>query len=220
MVALGLTGGIGSGKSTVARLFAEHGLRIVDADEIARRITAPGTPIHDRLVDHFGPDYVNKAGELDRRAVATLVFSDEKALRQLEAIVHPPVALEIREEVNRALRKGEDVIVDIPLLVETGGKRLYGLDVVVVVDAPEDVVLARLAERGMNADEARARIAAQADPAVRMREADAIIENSGTVEELAEMVSDVWRHIGFLGEGGQPLKLVPSESSPNGETSS
>lgn len=210
MQAIGLTGGIGAGKSTVAQLFARYGIRVIDADEIARRVLSPGSATFDAVVDRFGPAIVDANRAIDRAALGELVFADVGARRDLEAIVHPAVGEAISAELAKARTGGENVVVDIPLLVETDARRRYGLDVVIVVDTPESVALDRLSrERGMDEVSAKARMAAQADRTARLTAADVIIENSGTLGELADMVENVWRWIVHLGPGSAPLDLSP-----------
>jgi dephospho-CoA kinase len=210
VIAIGLTGGIGSGKSTVAELFARHGARVIDADAIAHGLMSPGTEVFRAVVQRFGSAVVGSDGAIDRAALAEVVFSDPAERRDLEAIVHPAVGAAIAAELVRARNDGADVVVDIPLLVETDAKSRYGLDAVVVVDAPESVTLERLVrDRGMTPEAARARMAAQADRTARFAIADAIIENSGTLRELADMVGGVWQWIVHLGPGSAPLDLTP-----------
>jgi dephospho-CoA kinase len=209
MIAIGLTGGIGSGKSTVARLFAGHGVRVVDADAIAHEVMTPDTPVFDAVVERFGRAIVAPDGTIDRQALAAVVFADDAARGELEAIVHPTVSAFISAELDRARAENQDVLVDIPLLVETDARGRYGFDLVVVVDAPEPVVLDRLMrERAMDEDAARARMAAQSDRAVRLAAADVIIDNSGTLDELADMVENVWQWIVRFGPGSGPLDLT------------
>ncbi len=210
MKAIGLTGGIGAGKSTVAQLFARHGMRVIDADAIARKVLSPGSAVFDAVVDRFGRAIVDANGAIDRAALGELVFADVSERRDLEAIVHPAVGAVISDELARARNEDADVVVDIPLLVETDARRRYGLDIVVVVDTPEPVALERLvAERGMDEASAKARMAAQADRTARFAVADVIIENSGTPGELADMVDSVWQWIVHLGPGSAPLDLNP-----------
>lgn len=210
MSAIGLTGGIGSGKSTAARLFVRHGVRLVDADAIAHEVMSPGTPVFDAVVDRFGRGIVSADGPIDRPALAAVVFADETARGELEAIVHPAVSEVIAREIDRARSEDEDVVVEIPLLVETGARQRYGLDLVVVVDAPDDAVLERLMRaRGLGEDAVRARMAAQAERAVRLAAADVIIDNSGTLDELADMVENVWQWIVRFGRGSGPLDFTP-----------
>jgi dephospho-CoA kinase len=186
---VGLTGGIGSGKSTVARLLADRGAVVIDADEIARRVTAPGTPGHDAVVGEFGPSVTDAQGGLDRAALARLVFADPAARSRLEAIVHPLVRAE-RERAVAAAPSGAVVVEDVPLLAEAGLAGEY--DVVVVVEAPAGVRVDRLVARGMDAEDARARVAAQASDAVRRAVADVVIDNAGDAAMLAEQVDRLW----------------------------
>ena len=185
MLVLGLTGGIGSGKSTVAALLAEHGAVIIDADGIAREVVAPGGPAHEALVARFGTT--------DRPAIAAIVFQDPHALADLNAIVHPAVGAEIIRRLAEHADTDDVVILDLPLLVETGGRDRYPVAAVVVVDAPVKVVVERLVQqRGMAESDARARIAAQATRAERSAAADFVIDNSGTIEQLREEVERCW----------------------------
>ncbi|HVL04816.1 MAG TPA: dephospho-CoA kinase [Acidimicrobiales bacterium] len=194
MVVVGLTGGIGSGKSTVAAMLAELGAVVVDADRLAREAVAVGTDGFRAVVDRFGSGVVAGDGALDRRALAGVVFDDPVALADLNAIVHPPVRAAIAERV--AALEGTDavVVLEIPLLVESG--RSYGASRVVVVDCPEDVAVRRLVEgRGMGEDDARRRIAAQASRAERRAVADAVIDNSGSPDHLRRQVDALWEEL-------------------------
>ncbi len=158
---VGLTGGIGSGKSSVSAMLAQHGAVVVDADLLAREVVAPGTPGLAEIVVAFGPDMLTDDGELDRAAMGRRVFGDDEARRRLEAIIHPRVRARAAQ-IEAAAAPEAVVVHDIPLLVETG--QADGFDVVLVVDVSAEVQVDRLVEhRGMTADEARARIAAQAD---------------------------------------------------------
>jgi dephospho-CoA kinase len=193
MVLVGLTGGIGAGKSTVARMLAERGAVVFDADQLARAAIEPGTPGYDAVLDRFGATVVGPDGAVDRDVLADVVFDDEAARRDLEAIVHPEVG-RLFTEVTEAHRGTDHVVVhDIPLLVEAGMQ--VGFDVVVVVEAPEAVRLVRLAERGMPGHEARERMAAQASDEERARVADVVIRNGGDVSELERQVDDLWRDL-------------------------
>ncbi|MGP8162562.1 MAG: dephospho-CoA kinase [Acidimicrobiales bacterium] len=201
MVAIGCTGGIGSGKSTVAALLERRGARIVDADAISHAVIAPGTPGHNAVVARFGARILGPDGAIDRRTLAALVFADIVARRDLEAIVHPLVDAVVRQELASSA-EGEVVVCVLPLLVETDARRRYRLDGVLVVDAPEDLVIERLVrDRNMDETEVRARIAAQADRFARLALADYVILNVGTLEELDEMSGGAWRWIEQLGHG-------------------
>lgn len=202
---MGLTGGIGSGKSTVAAMLAERGAVVVDADALAREAVAPGSPGLAQVVDRFGAGVLAPDGSLDRAAVASVVFADPAALADLNAIVHPPVRAAIAERVA-ALDGQEGVIVlAIPLLVESG--RTHGAESVVVVDCPEDVALRRLVDgRGMDEADARRRMAAQVSRAERLAAADMVIDNSGSLDDLRQAVDRVWGEL--AGTNGRPLDFT------------
>jgi dephospho-CoA kinase len=185
---VGLTGGVGSGKSTVARLLADRGAVVIDADVLAREVVEPGRPGYDAIVTRFGPGVVGADGRLDRPALAALVFSDPSARADLNAIVHPLVAEETLRRVG-GLPEDSVVVMDVPLLVEAARG---GYHAVVVVEAPEEVRLERLAARGMDPTDARARIAAQASDAERRAVADAVLDNSGSPTDLERQVEALW----------------------------
>lgn len=207
MVVVGCTGGIGSGKSTVTSLLARHGARVIDADLISRQVTDPGTKVHEAIVARFGSGIVTAEGAINRPALGAIVFADDAALGDLERIIHPAVEEIMHADLAAARRDGADVICDIPLLVEIRGRQLYNLDVVIVVDVPEELAVERLArDRGMSEDEARRRMSAQIGRFDRLAEADAIIENTGTLDELTEMVDEVWRWIAHLGPNSVPVE--------------
>jgi dephospho-CoA kinase len=195
MLVLGLTGGIGAGKSTVSRLLAAKGATIVDTDLVARSVVAPGGAVHDAVVARFGPSVA-----ADRQALADLVFSDPSALADLNAIVHPAVRDEVARRVAALSATATSVVVlDVPLLVETGGRDRYDVAAVLVVDCPEDVALARLVERrGMAEADARRRMAAQAPRPARLAAADFVVHNDGTLEQLAAEVDRAWEWIRAL----------------------
>ena len=185
MLRIGLTGGIGSGKSTVAALLVERGAVLVDADRIAREVVAPGTPGLAAVAEAFGDDVLADDGALDRPALAAIVFADPQARARLDAIVHPLVRARAAELVAAA--PADAIVVnDVPLLVETGQAGSY--DLVVVVEAELETRVARLVRRGLTVDDARARIAAQATDEQRRAVADVVLDNSGTPEELAALV--------------------------------
>ncbi|MFI9718847.1 dephospho-CoA kinase [Streptomyces sp. NPDC052396] len=199
MVKVGLTGGIGSGKSEVSRLLAARGAVIVDADRIAREVVQPGTPGLAAVVAEFGPEVLAADGTLDRPRLGAIVFADEERLGALNAIVHPLVrarSLELEGEAG----PGAVVVHDVPLLAENGLAPLY--DLVVVVDAGEQTRLDRLVRlRGMTEDEARARMAAQATREDRLAVADLVIDNNGPLAALEARVDEVWRELrGRAGE--------------------
>ncbi len=187
---VGLTGGVGSGKSTVSRILAELGAVVIDADVLAREVVAAGTTGLAAVAAEFGDGVLTPDGELDRPAVAARVFGDPDARRRLEAIIHPLVHRR-RQELADAAPPGAVVINDIPLLTETGRAGEY--DAVIVVDVPESLQVERLVrDRGWTPDEARSRIAAQASREERLAIATHVIENSGGPDELRARVAAVY----------------------------
>ncbi|TNF46629.1 dephospho-CoA kinase [bacterium] len=192
MLVIAITGGIGSGKSTVRRIFQEMGAVGIDADELARRVVEPGSKGAREVREAFGPSFFDEQGELKRKEMAELVFSDPSARKKLEAILHPKIRAEESRMINDACRKDPDAIiaVEVPLLAETGSEEPY--DVVVSVIAPESVRLDRLAASGRyKRPEAQARIGHQTEDEARTRIADYVIDNSGTQEETASQVKAV-----------------------------
>jgi dephospho-CoA kinase len=186
---IGLTGGIGSGKSTVAALLAARGAVIVDADRIAREVLEPGTPGLAAVVDVFGPDVLTAEGSLDRPALAAVVFADPAARARLDEVVHPRVRARAAELVAAAPADAV-VVQDVPLLVETGQAGSY--DLVLVVEADLETRVRRLVDRGLTEQDARARIASQATDAQRRAVADVVLLNDGAREELAAQVDRFW----------------------------
>jgi dephospho-CoA kinase len=186
---IGLTGGIGSGKSTVSALLAARGAVIIDADRIAREVVEPGTPGLARIVEAFGDGVLAADGSLDRAALAAVVFADPDARRRLDGIVHPLVRARATELAAEA--PPDSVLVnDVPLLVETGQASSY--DLVLVVEADPATRVSRLVQRGLTAEDARARIAAQASDGQRRAVADVVLDNGGTPEQLAAQVDRFW----------------------------
>lgn len=189
---MGLTGGIGAGKSSVARLLVERGAHLVDGDAVARVVVAPGGAAYDELRRRFGPGLFHADGTLNRPAMAALVFADENARKALEAITHPAIRAQMHAETETHRGSDDVVIQDIPLLAE-GCKSHYCLDGVIVVDCPVEVAVARLVEhRGLSASDAMARIAAQVSRGERIALADVVIENSGTLAALVPQVDAAW----------------------------
>jgi dephospho-CoA kinase len=185
MLRVGLTGGIASGKTTVARLFAALGVPVIDTDELAREVVAPGGPLLPRIAARFGPDVIGSDGSLDRAALRSLVFADPKARADLEALTHPPILEAMRARSRDA--GGPYQLLVIPLLVETGLRR--EVDRVLVVDADEAVRLRRLQARdGATLDAARALLAAQVERETRLAAADDVIVNDGDVHGLRDQV--------------------------------
>lgn len=191
MLHIGLTGGIGAGKSTVAAALIECGAHLIDADRISRQVLEPGTPGLAAVIGEFGADVLSADGSLDRPALARLVFGDDAALRRLNAVVHPLVRAETKAQLAD-LPANAVVIHDVPLIVENDLAAEYHL--VLVVGASEATRIARLdRDRGMTAEQARARMAAQADDAARARVADVWIDNDGARGTAAEQVTSLWR---------------------------
>ncbi len=191
---IGLTGGIGSGKSSVARRLAEHGAIVVDADVIARAVVEPGTAGLDAVVEAFGAGLLNSDGTLDRAAMASLVFTDPTKRALLEGIVHPLVAAESARIISAA---PEDAIVvyDIPLLAEFAGTardRTPEFDVIIVVEAPAELRLDRLVQRGLTSEDAVARIQSQASDEQRREIADVVVINDDSLEVLGAAIDDLW----------------------------
>ncbi len=181
MLRIGLTGGIASGKSLVAARFAEQGIEVIDADLIARELAEPGQPAHREILSEFGPSILAADGNIDRRRLRQLVFTDPNCRRRLEAILHPLVYQRMEELAQRS--PGPYLILMVPLLVETG--YIGFCDRVLVIDAPPALQIERLMRRdGINAAEANAMLAAQADRATRLAAADDRIDNSGDIDQL------------------------------------
>ncbi|MCU1497674.1 MAG: dephospho-CoA kinase [Acidimicrobiales bacterium] len=196
MLLIGLTGGIGSGKSSVSARLAAHGAVVIDADAIVREVQAPGQPVFAAMVERFGPGIVRADGSLDRQAVADVVFTDAEALAELNAIVHPAVVAEIARRLAAEAETDHVVILDVPLLVESGRDDLAAL---VVVDVDPEIAVERLvAHRGFREDDARARIARQASREDRLARADRVIDNAGSPADLDAAVDATWAWIESL----------------------
>jgi dephospho-CoA kinase len=193
MLKVGLTGGIGAGKSEVSRLLESYGAVLIDADKIAREVVAPGTPGLAAVVEAFGPEILSPDGTLDRPKLGSIVFADSDRLATLNSIVHPLVGARSME-LEKAAGQDAVVIHDVPLLTENNLAPLY--DVVVVVDASPETQLERLVRlRGMAESEARARMAAQATREQRRAIADLVIDNDGPLENLEPQVRKVWAEL-------------------------
>lgn len=199
MIVAGLTGGIATGKSTVAAVFEEAGARLIDADRIAREVVRKGTSAYRDIVAHFGMDVVCGDGEIDRRRLAAIVFNDPAAQRALEDIVHPQVKREVDRRVGEIRRQAPEaiIILDIPLLFEAGMQA--GLDAVIVVYAPERLQLERLMARdGLTEPEAVARIRAQMPIESKKALATRVIDNSGSREQTREQTLEVYRQLAAI----------------------
>lgn len=194
MLLVGLTGGIGAGKSTVSRLLAERGAVIVDADQIARDLQQPGSVVLDRMTEHFGDHIIHDDGSLDRAAVAAIVFGESEEARQalveLNGIVHPAMQDEIRRQVEAHDGSDRVVVLDFPLLGENPRDDIAAT---VVVDIDPDVAVERLVEyRGMDETDARNRIASQIDREERLATATHVLDNSGDLDDLRDQVARLW----------------------------
>jgi dephospho-CoA kinase len=187
---IGLTGGIGSGKSTVAAMLRARGAIILDADDFAREAVRPGTDALRRVAERFGPEVLAADGTLDRQELAAIVFADPDALGDLEAIVHPEVRRSIAEGVQDNIDTDNVVVLVNPLLIEMGTHR--DCDVVVVVSTSPDTQVRRAVSRGLTEDDVRARIAAQLPLEQRAAQADVLLDNEGTLEELEAQVDRLW----------------------------
>ncbi len=196
MILIGLTGGIGSGKSEVARLLIARGAEVIDADLIVRELQQPGAEVYEKMVELFGAEVVDTDRSLDRAAIAKKVFADESLLKTLNQLIHPIVRRVMNERVESFRSTDKVVILDIPLLVENPRE---GLDGVLVVDLDSELAVKRLVEqRNMNADDARARIAKQATREQRLALANHVIDNSGDRDALTQKVDLAWSWIKSL----------------------
>jgi dephospho-CoA kinase len=189
---IGLTGGIGSGKSTVAAMFAKLGAVVIDADAISRELVEPGQPALHELVDEFGEGIIAPDGSLRRSELARIAFQEPTATQRLNAIMHPL----IRAETERRLAAAGDsdvVLYDMPLLFETGQEQL--VDVVVVVDVPEELQVSRAVGRGLDEEDVRRRMQVQVSRSMRVTEADFVIDNSGSRRDTERQVRGIWNQL-------------------------
>jgi dephospho-CoA kinase len=194
MLLVGLTGGMGAGKSTVARMLESRGAVVIDADVLARQALLPGTPGYTKVTELFGPDIIGADGDIDREALAQRVFADDEARVALESITHPEVFRLLSESLEDYRDTDRIVVFDAPLIVETGFAS--ACDAVVVVTAPEDAQVARVVKaRGMAEEAARARLRAQASTSEKERVADFVIPNEGSIEELESAVDGLWNEL-------------------------
>ena len=190
MILLGLTGGIGSGKSSVAQLLSARGAIVIDSDAIAREMQAAGSPLLAQLVERFG-DVLNEDGSLNRAQLASIVFPSPENVKALNAIMHPAIGKEMSRRLDEQRKTDNVVVLDVPLLVENPRKGLSG---VLVVDVETELAVERVVKhRGMDADDVRARISRQSTREQRIAIADRIIDNSGSLEELERQVEDAWQ---------------------------
>lgn len=204
VLVIGVTGGIGSGKTTVANLFSSLGVPIIDADELARQVVMPGQAAYEEIVQRFGPTIVTDSGELDRRQLRESVFSDPADRARLEEIVHPRVYAEIKKQLDSL--DSPYAIVVVPLLIESGGRKL--VDRVLVVDTPPETQIERTNRRDGTARRTIKKIlAAQLDRSTRLSAADDVIENSSSMETLEEAVSDLHRR--YLDEAARIASKPP-----------
>lgn len=203
---VGLTGGVASGKSAVAKILRELGAVVVDADQLAREVVAPGTDGLQEIVEAFGPALLTENGELDRPATGALVFGDKQARRTLESIIHPRVR-ERAATVELEAAPGALVVHDIPLLTETG--QGDGFDAVIVVDVPVETQVERMVElRAMTAADAKARVSAQASREQRLAIATYVLDNTGTLEDLRDRVTEVFTEL-------SDTATAPADTAPD-----
>ena len=191
MLLVGLTGGIGAGKSTVAELLTRKGAVVVDADEVARAVVEPGQPAFDAIVERFGNEVVGPDGTLDRAAVAKIAFADEQSRLDLEAITHPAINTEFTRRVAES-PPDKIVVLDVPLLVESTKARERPYEAVIVVEAPRELRLDRLEARGVPRADAERRMAAQASDEDRRAVATFVVDNSGDHDDLSRQIDEVW----------------------------
>ena len=197
MVMVGLTGGIGSGKSTVAGMLARRGAVVVDADAIAREVVEPGTPTLAKLVERFGSDILTADGSLDRPALAAKAFVDDETRKELEAITHPAIGEEFLRRIAEA-PEGSIVVHDVPLLVESTRGIEYAA--VIVVEAPLETRLDRLERRGVDRDDAKRRIDLQASDEERRKVATWVVDNAGDLAGLETQIEAIWAELQTLGK--------------------
>lgn len=209
MIIVGLTGGIGSGKSTVSAALAERGAIIVDADAIVREVQEPGSPVLTAIAERFGANVIAADGSLDRAALAAVAFADPEAVKALNAIVHPAVGAEMNRRIDEQRHTDRVVVLDIPLLTENPRTGLQGK---IVVDVPVETQVERLVRfRGFAEDDARARIARQATREQRLEGADVVVDNSGSLDELAPQIDRVWAWL-------TSLPQLPPDADVGGRT--
>ena len=209
MKLIGLTGAIGSGKSSVSALFARKGAIIIDGDGIAKQLQRKGSPTLQKMADEFG-DILLETGELDRAKVANLVFGDAEMLKRLNAIMHPAIGIEILRQIELNMATDNVVVLDMPLLVENPRDGLSGL---VVVDVDPEVAISRLVQfRNMNEEDARRRMASQASREDRLQVADRVVDNNGEPDSLGAQVDEVWDWFATLPNAQQGAGALTQKS--------
>jgi dephospho-CoA kinase len=207
VIVVGLTGGIGSGKSTVSRMLARRGAVVIDADLIVHQLQQPGQPLLDALAVRFGAEILTADGALDRAKLAEIAFASDEDVADLNAIVHPAVRREIARRVQGEAESNNVVVLDIPLITE---RDAYEMAALVVVDAPVDVAVERMvSQRAMSEHEVRARVSKQISREKRRSLADRVIDNSGDLAALERQVDDVWSWMHTLPAAGSP---APTDS--------
>lgn len=211
MLKIGLTGGIASGKSTVAAMFVELGARLIDTDVIARQVVAPGGPVLQSIVNVFGPEVLDASGELDRRRLREHIFQDHEARNQLNAIVHPAVRSQVQAELESIAQDDPEavVLVDVPLLFETNAEKLY--KAVVVVYVPPQMQVQRLMARdGVSQEAAEQSLEAQIPLEEKRKKAQFVVDNSGSLQETRKQVRAVWQTLCNVAYQSQPESIRPS----------
>ena len=195
MVVIGVTGGVGTGKTTVAKMFKELGAVVLDADIMAHQLMEPKRLCWRRVVERFGEEVLNEDQTINRRRLAAIVFRDGERRRQLEAIIHPPVVRQMKQRLHRLRRSRRipAVVLDVPLLVEADAQGM--VDALVVVTAPRDVQLERLRRRYGETEEGEARIASQMELSAKVALADFVVENAGTMDATRTQVKRIWEQL-------------------------
>ena len=192
-LSIGLTGGIACGKSEAGRIFERQGAQVRDADDLAHELIRRGGPLFDKVVGRFGSEIVGPGGEIDRQVLGRRVFSDAAERKALEAIIHPEVSRALREWIAGETRQGKNAVAIVPLLFEVGWTDLW--DAVVCVASKEEIAIARLKQRGLSEQEARARILAQMPLEIKTQKANYVIQNDGTLDALEKRTREVWQKI-------------------------
>ena len=188
---VGLTGGIGSGKSTVGAMLAERGAKIIDADAIVHELQRPGTEVFDKMIEAFGTEILNSDGTLDRAKLGSIVFADPEKRKLLESIVWPAVGARVAEELQ-ALKDDDIAVLDVPLMAESPEGSRRNARAIIVVDAAPDTQLRHLEAKGVPAETAKARMAAQVSREERLKIADHVLTNDGSLAELEKAVDELW----------------------------